>query len=414
MRSKAVAALIFVTIVFQHFQLLKIGTYSLTLGLLTGAVAILLASRTLPLIRITLVWALIVSLSSLAAMFAPDIQLSWKFLTNLLMFLLSSLFVVTASGGLRDESVDQGRFWLAIRLALGTVVLLSVAQTITGSMGSLVLFNPFGDFQFQHRYNPHLEFNPVPRAHGFFLEPSYDAFVIGALSVALLCRGAYFRSTMVLALIGMASCQSATGLILILGIAMLIAVKSSPKVAVPIAFGGAVLLVYFGDYLRSRVESIADVGSSGNYRLIAPLQVIGDVLTTHPLGMPLGSIYDVIPTYGLVMDGVEQTISLDNGVYVVIYYFGWFGMLMLGLLFAWACHSLFRRSPSMTDRRYDWVVPVWLVGSLLFSGGIMAPEFGIMTWLTVISFVESRRKKGDLFGADEAVAKRGYRHVPRY
>ncbi|XAS66648.1 putative colanic acid polymerase WcaD [Micrococcaceae bacterium Sec5.7] len=328
-------------------------------------------------------------------------------MTTLVMFLLTSLFVVTATHGLRDD-LDTTRLWGAVRLALCVVVLLSVAQAATGHLGSEALFNPFGAYQFQHQYNPHLEFVSVPRAHGFFLEPSYDAFVIGTLTVALLCRRDHFRSTLALALLGMAACQSATGLILILGIAFLIAIRSRPRISIPVTFGVALLLLSFGNYLISRLESIGNVGSSGNYRLIAPLQVLGDVLTAHPLGMPFGSIYEIISTYGLQMDGVEQTISLDNGIYVIVYYFGWIGLVAIGTLGVWALVSVFRRLRISEDREYDWIVPLWLFAALLFSGGIMAPEYGIMTWLIIVSFVESRRiRKGRINAAPTSPQ---YRH----
>lgn len=63
-RSKLIAFLIFLTVVFQHFEIgLVGGTYRLTIGLLTGTLLVLIASRALSYTRLTAVWVAIIFLS---------------------------------------------------------------------------------------------------------------------------------------------------------------------------------------------------------------------------------------------------------------------------------------------------------------------------------------------------------------
>ena len=410
-RSKLIAFLIFLTVVFQHFEIgLVGGTYRLTIGLLTGTLLVLIASRALSYTRLTAVWVAIIFLSSLSALAAPEFAYSSKFTSTLLLFLLTSLFITAAQGGFWGGVYRNDLVWKTIHFTLAVIVALSVGQTVTGALGSEMLFNPFGRFQFQNEYQPHLEANLLPRAQGFFLEPSYDAFVIGTLAVALLCARKYFHSTIALGLVGMAACQSATGLILFLGITVLIALKSRPGIAVPTLLASATLGVFSGGYSLTRIGSIGNVGSSGNYRLVAPLRVLGDVLVSHPLGLPLGSIYDVIVKYDLVMVGVDQTVSLDNGVYVVVYYFGWTGLILLSLFAIWTISSVLRRRDADPEKRYLWILPVWLLGSLLFSGGIMAPEFGLMTWLVIAASSGSRLKPLEEGISRDAPAHAEHRH----
>ena len=413
MRFRIIAWLLIVTVLFQHFELFQLGDFRVTVALFSGSILVALASKRLSPIRLTAVWAPILALTSLGAIFAAGISQPVNFFSTLALMLLATAIVVFATNGMKPGVFQSTAVWRAVHSTLIMVVLLSAFQVALGALGNDVLFNLFGGFQFQNQYNPQLGFVAFPRAQGLFLEPSYNAFVISSLAVALLCSGRYFRSTIALALLGLASAQSATGLIVFLLIVLMLSMRSRPKVAIPIGIAGLILLGFLGPSLIARLESIGDVGSSGNYRILAPIQVLQDLLQTNPLGLPLGSIYDVVGGYGLTMYGVAETASLDNGLYVIIYYFGWVGVILVSWMACWAVASV-ARARTHKSVSLEWIVPAWLLGSLLFSGGIVAPEFAVMTWLVVASYVEAKKTRNG--SVDEqggpATTERGNRDLP--
>ncbi|MFC5931869.1 putative colanic acid polymerase WcaD [Cryobacterium melibiosiphilum] len=385
-RGAALAgALAFTTIVFQHFQIATIGGYFLTLGLFSGLLLIAVVVKHPPYGRQTVVWALIIGLAALAAVLSPATQ-SGDFTQTLLLFLLTSFIVVTATGGIRSEIVRSPQFARGLFAALVVVSGICVGQVALGTLGSDLLFNPFGPFQYFHAYAPGLQFGGIPRAQGFYLEPSYASFVIGSVAVALLSLGRKPKSTATLALFGLLACQSATGLLVFAAIVVVVALRSKPKLALFVLVLGVTGAAIVGDYLVLRLSSITEVGTSANYRLLAPLEVLRDVLLHSPFGQPLGSVSDVISSYGFRMAGVPAS-SLDNGLYVIIFYFGWAGLVAVLIWFLLTLGQVLRlNSAGLAWRR---IAPLWLFASLLFSGAIMAPEYGLMAWLVIVAFRQS-------------------------
>jgi putative colanic acid polymerase len=380
MGSKLAAFLVFVTLVFQHFQIFTVLGYEVTIGALSGILMVIIVLRKLNFGLAIPVWATLAALTSAAALFAGETDAT-GYLSTLALFLLSSLIVSSAFGEQKWEIYSSAWFACGMLIALMAIVALSLGQVVLGYLGSDMLFNPFGDHQYLHKYQANIGLVEVPRAHGFFLEPSYDAFVIGAITATLISLGKFVRTTAVLCVLGLIACQSATGLVLLVAIAALIALRSRPAIALgAVAVVGGVI-IFTGEYLLVRLASSGTEGSSAYYRIIAPLQVISDVLQTHPLGMPLGSIEKVIGSYGLEMAGVQAK-SLDNGFYVVVFYFGWLGLILLLLLL----YGVLKWASRTRMRGYAWIAPLWLFSSLFFSGGIMAPEFALMSFLAISSY----------------------------
>jgi len=227
-RVRMIACLLVVTVLFQHLELFQLGDFRVTVALFTSPILVVLASNRLSLIRLSAVWAPILTLTSLGALLAAHVSQSVDFFSTLALMLLATAIVVFATSGMRQGVFQSEVVWRAVHSTLIIVVLLSTFQVAFGALGSDVFFNPFGRFQFQNQYNPQLGFVTFPRAQGLFLEPSYNAFVISSLAVALFCSGKYFRSSVVLALIGLASAQSATGLIIFLLILLLLAMSPFP------------------------------------------------------------------------------------------------------------------------------------------------------------------------------------------
>jgi putative colanic acid polymerase len=111
---------------------------------------------------------------------------------------------------------------------------------------------------------------------------------------------------------------------------------------------------------------------------VGPLQILRDTLEHFPLGHPFGSLTSTVADYG-ILNGAAAGSSLDNGFYVIVFYYGWLGVVLSVVLLAWAVGKLVRAS------RYvgygPAIVAIWAVGTLFFSGGIMLPEYLFTLWL---------------------------------
>lgn len=396
-RCLIAGALVFVTVVFQHFQIGSLGDYPVTVGLFSGLLLVLVVTRRLPYASLSVVWASLIALTSIAAITSGK-TVGSDYFSTLALFLLSTFVVVCASGSISTSVVRSIAFYRGLFISLLVVAGMSIAQAISGFLGSGSLFNPFGQFQYLRLYNPQVGLVTYPRAHGFFLEPSYDAFVIGTVTVALLALGKRPAVTIALASAGLVACQSATGLLILVALFIIAVLRSSTKLFLLIVGVGSVVAVIAGGYLVTRLATITQDGTSANYRLLAPLQVLQDTLLLSPLGQPLGSVSSVLSTYRLQMAGVPAS-SLDNGFYVVVFYFGWVGLisLLVGLAIVARNFLIVTRA----DLVARGVPPIWLFASLSFSGGIMAPEFGLMTWLVVVCWRINQPFEGN---RDEAVS----------
>lgn len=377
-----IAVLVLGSVLFQQFHLLTVSGYALNLGPVVTVPLLWAITRRYRVVLLISTWLLLI-MWTVSAAFLGDARYTDNYLGTLILFLTSSAIIVSALGQLNWDVIKSFGFAHGLWLSLAFLCLLSVLQVALGAVGSDALFNLFGDRQYLHPYDPQLGSVRVPRAQGLFLEPSYNAFVIGALAVSLITLGRRVRSSIIFAVVGLLASQSATGLLLLSIVLLITAFRARFSGAVTAILVASATLWYSGDYLTTRLTSIGTDGTSAYYRLVAPLPILGDILDDHPMGMALGSIEQVISSYGLNMAGVQAT-SLDNGMYVLIYYFGWLGVLVL---MAMAVTST-RVTASCMGRRDSlaWIAPIWLVASLLFSGSVMTPEFAFMTLLVIVTF----------------------------
>lgn len=365
-------------VLLEHFQVGKVGDYPITMGLFLGIVLVISVSPTLAMSNVVIALGIAVVPNALVQIAAPSTREgSSSFFQTLALFVFAAVVIGQCRRGtIRPAAVPamlRGAFF-----ALVIVVALCVLQVATGARGSVQWFNPFGEHQYLYEYDPHLEFNPIPRAAGFYLEPSYAAFVIGSLAVALLAQGYRKAPVWVLAGAGLLAVRSATGLILFGVVALMVIFVGKSRLKVVALIVLAVLTSLALPYLSGRLDSTFTTGSSAYYRLIGPLQILGDTLVHFPLGHPYGSLRNTVADYG-ILNGAAAGDSLDNGFYVIVFYFGWLGLIASITLGSWALVSVARglRTGSVAQA----VLPFWAVGSLLFSGGIMLPEYVFTLWL---------------------------------
>jgi putative colanic acid polymerase len=403
------AWLLAIAIIGQHFMIVQAAGYPVTLGLIIGVPLILLLSRGGYATRLILALSVVVALTSSAALVTRmEGSDPLSFSRTLALFILAVAVVIAGSAGLDPGFVRSTAFSSAISTTLLIVVGLSVLQVAAGSLGSEAFFNVFGRFQYLYEYQPYLQFNPIPRAQGFFLEPSYDAFVIGTLTLISLLTGRHFRGTAAIGILGVVMSRSATGLLLLIIVGVVVALRSRPGASILVLTGLAVVGLASGSYLQARLQSFSTSGSSTNYRLVAPLQVLQDTLLETPIGHALGSVSNILLGYDLY-NGAELGTSLDNGLYVFVFYFGWVGILLIAGLAVLAARAMLRHRSST----WGAVAPLWLFGTLFFSGGIMLPEYAVMIALLIATLVARNESLDAPYAGPTAAPVRHSGDIPR-
>ncbi|OUE31569.1 putative colanic acid biosynthesis protein [Clavibacter michiganensis] len=398
-----------IAIIGQHFMIVRAAGYPVTLGLVVGVPLLLLLSRGGYALRLILGLCAVIALTSSSALVTGmEGSDPLSFLRTLALFILAVIVLLASSRGLDRDFIRSSAFSTSISVTLTVVVALSVLQVAAGALGSEAFFNVFGPFQYLYEYQPYLQFNPIPRAQGFFLEPSYDAFVIGTLTMISLLTGRHFRGTVAVGILGILMSRSATGLLLLLIIGVVVALRSRPGASIVVLSGLAVVGIASGPYLQTRLESFSTSGSSTNYRLVAPLKVLGDTLLHTPIGHPLGSVSNILLGYDLY-NGAELGTSLDNGLYVLVFYFGWIGIVLIAALAVAAVRASLRRGRST----WGAVAPLWLFGTLFFSGGIMLPEYAVTTSLLIATLVARNESLVAPHAGNSSAPVRHRGHVPR-
>ncbi|UFU14568.1 putative colanic acid polymerase WcaD [Curtobacterium sp. C1] len=394
-------------IIFQHFQLGELGTYPITIGLFAGVVLLAVSSRRISMGALLVTTSIVCIPNALVQIVSPSLRGgSSTFFGTFSLFVLAAFIVAQY-----DPSTVRARFahgaMRGILFSLSVVVLISVLQVATGSRGSLAWFNLFGEHQYLYEYNPHLEFNPIPRAAAFYLEPSYAAFIVGSLAVMLIAARRHVKTAWILGTVGMLTIRSATGLLVFALVAMVALLASRSKWRLPAIVGLVLAAAVAVPYLSGRLDSTFTTGSSAYYRLIGPLQILRDTLNHYPLGHPFGSLRDTVADYG-ILNGAATGDSLDNGFYVFVFYFGWIGLVGTAALIAWALRRTLQAQ--RTGRTGAALAAVWSVGSLLFSGGVMLPEFVLTLWLlfAVVHSSAAAESLKDQVGKHDANLDRHY------
>ena len=371
--------------VFMHFEVAELFGFHLTLGALVGIAMAAYMARWQLSKRSVLVFLGINSILLITPIASPTYFNLFDFVTTgLLVQSALLLLLVSVNGSRRESLIKEGT--AGVKIAFWIVASFSIAQITFYTFFNISSYNPWGDYQYLYKYFPLPGATGYIRSAGFYLEPSFNAFVICALTLLVMLVKGRPLIYMPVSLLAVAATQSATGLILwfsLVAAAIFLNNSSGSRryiflLSLPVLFAFA--------YLSQRISSITLTGSSGNYRLLSPTAVVGDILTKQFFGHPLGSLYEVVSRYQLFQFGAEQSVTLDNGLYVIVFYFGWVGLLILFGLVAWALSR--RAKESIAPTVPSTVVKFWLVGSLLFSGAIFAPEFALVTFLVIVVWRE--------------------------
>ena len=125
------------------------------------------------------------------------------------------------------------------------------------------------------------------------------------------------------------------------------------------------------NYIVQRIGTLSVTGSSANFRLIAPIKAIVEILPQNIFGIPLGSLENTIFRFGF-LNGSKVGTSVDNGYLLLIIYFGLAGLILTGAIL------IFSVRLANTKWRLDmrgWQMAIVPALALNFNGGIFLPDF---------------------------------------
>lgn len=377
-------------IIFLHFMFVPLGGYALTPA--PFALILFLGVCYTPRLPklVVLLWVFLLTLPFLNLLVPREEVDYLEFAKTYLLWASAATVILVALGAkVRGNSYWVGR---AAFISLTIITIYSVAQVVLYQFfSSALLYNPFGEHQFLYQYDVLLH-SVIIRAPGFYLEPSYNAFVVTSMLIITIISN--YRPTYALALAAIAFLviKALSGVLVYMFIlAGYLVLRGSRK---QIVASGAILVGILlaasvsgvGSYMVGRIASINVEGTSTQYRIIAPLPIVGDVLTNHFSGLPFGTTEQVLLDYGLVLGESNVGSSLDNGLYILIFYFGWIAIgaaAFAGLAGAF----LFRIKAS------NLYVIGFLFLSLFYSGGIFSPEYIFIITLVIYAWRTSKDSK---------------------
>jgi putative colanic acid polymerase len=311
-----------------------------------------------------------------------DVNLVGLFRTwALIQFFLLSLIIIKLPIVNSNMFGSTLQFTLMIFIAL-TAVIVTFQFVSYYVLGDISVFRVWGGMGYneQSYVIKSIEHGRV-RANGLYFEPSFLALVIFSTTSAIMIfqqsifstiNKRYvcilFMSTFIIYLSG-----SRAGLIS-LSLLLLLPIIERMKLTYFILVFTLVSII-----LIALGNSEASIDSSIYYRLIAPLEIIGASLDQYTFGVPLGSMESFILSVG-VLNGTEFGQTLDNGWYLIAFYFGWIGVFFV-LLFLLFCIFLF-----VIGDRAQRILIIYLVLAPIFTGAVFSPEFFILMYVVCMSY----------------------------
>lgn len=386
-RGRIGALLLAATVIFLHLMFVQAGGYPLTVAPFAVVFFVCVAYELRLPLRVLALWSLLVVLPFLnLAIFAfsvDGIQPTEFAKTYCLWVFAITVLLVASKAPIRGDVRLVGRAAFLVVLILAVY---SAAQVLSFDyLSTDVLFNPFGDHQYLYQYDVELYAYDI-RAPGFYLEPSYNAFVVTSMIFVTLASNYRPAATLAIGAIAVLATQSMSGMLVYACVllAYLLSRGAGRRVWVGVTLLIFIFTVFYffgvGSYLLDRTSNASVEGTSTYFRMVAPLTVIKDVLTNSVTGLPFGEVERVMSDYGL-LNGETVGSTLDNGVYLMIFYFGWLAIaatvlaVLTGVLFF---------GKQWTPWTFFLLGYVFL--SMFYSGGIMSPEYIYVIVLAIFAW----------------------------
>lgn len=301
---------------------------------------------------------------------------SVQFLRTFILVLMTLVFVgVAISGELKlnaSEKLDE--------MLLGLTILagISLTQMILGYKFGAFVTHPLGKFSYQYQFHADLK-STITRASGFFSEPSFNALVCLSFAPLVFSIPENKKRTIytVVLLAYMLSTFSLTG-IFSLGVILLLWVWDGGKLKLFPVLTVFALLSVTASYINERIRTLDVNGSSANFRIVSPLKAISRVLPENLIGIPLGSLEETIFNFGF-LNGNKIGTSVDNGLFLLVLYFGLFGV---GAITLFIYYSIKIARKIYYLGLSGWQIAFIPLMAMNFNGGIFLPDF-----ICVVSFI---------------------------
>jgi len=239
------------------------------------------------------------------------------------------------------------------------------------------------------------------RPIGLYFEPSVAALVMLTLMTVLLLRDRMFTAAGFIGAIGIVITTSYSGyiglVVLLLGFAtgkISGAMKPSsyspyrPLVWVAALAGFSVFYVHcqsdaVSPLTRSQEASqtIASGHMTSTYeRLLQPVSILKDVILVHPSGITFGKFPrpEFQTFYYHFANGQIGSCTLNNGFYILVFYFGWLGIIGVLLVLL----SLIFRAVQLKEFNL-LVLFLYICLSFGVTGMILRPEYLVMLLLVI-------------------------------
>lgn len=400
-RAIVLQLLIVLTVILLHFTPITIGGYPLTLGFI-GAVTLMAFGVRIQ-VGFPSVVFFVLCIFLLCLMHVPrwlNGELNfidyWK--SQAIIFTAVCYLFFSVNGRLL---LERSSFIRALKLSLLTLSVFLLLQFATFYiLGWQGLFGIFGDYSYGGVIHGAVTQGSI-RCYGFYLEPSYCAMVVFFLGACLAVLRQLNYVWMAVILVDILFIKSVFGfsvyfvlLVYFAYIKGMIAIRLTLRHLAYLAAGLSTISVLFifgvFDPMLSRFSELYTPGTSGYFRFIAPGPLMVDTLLNQPFGYGPGSVEAIMSLQNISMGPNKTQLSLDNGIYVLILYYGIFGLLsVMYILFSSVKYFLLRE-----DQKSFLFLMIFM--SLNFTGGgIFNLEYiflvALLFWSTSVANRDEKR-----------------------
>lgn len=385
------------SVVFLQFTVFYPLGFPFTIGFIATIPLIFLFLKESKLKNSLFIIALVSFVNALQLFFMDFSSIGyWEYIKTFLLIMYNLALWCGASYLIRLPFPDM--FRVGVRRALFVVCAFTILQHVSFYFIGESLFGVFGDYSYRGVIHPAVTQAKV-RAYATYLEPSYCGLVVVSLFVSdWLARP---KLNIGMAIITLLACLATNSIATIATIVMIIFTivvienrneSGGRKSILNIGIGMAAVLVsvslYFSrNYVERRLDDLGNEGTSSYYRMVAPLEMLKDTLLEYPIGRGLGTVEYTVREYTLVQAG-QAAQSLDNGLYLVVFYYGW-----VGVAFWCALVYVMTKSAFKSNYRMSLFIMYIILSSNFSGGGIFNAEYGLLVCFALISLKFGERNK---------------------
>lgn len=256
-----------------------------------------------------------------------------NFLKTLSLFIFSLFYHIYFCTSINLNNIKINYNY--INLALAIIFFISALQFVSFNFfGVTLFFNLFGKFSYTNQYDLELLFNGPTRVTAFYLEPSYLALVVIHIYLFLLILDKINLFNFVAIISILIFSGSRGGFIFFLLFLLYFILYSKDinfKKKILVACVFLVFLVFIlltsDSFSILSPDNISTVNTSQFDRIYLGYIFSEIILQNHPSGIPLGQI----EFYFSKFFGIDG--SLFSFYYLLIAYFGYFGLVSLAFIY---------------------------------------------------------------------------------